>query len=177
MSFEAFSRLAEEYDSWYKENEGLYREELECVRRAVKGRCLEVGAGTGAFSAPLGCVALDPALGALRLAKGKGAEAVLGVAEALPFRSSSFDTVAFVTSLCFVQDKERSLKEAKRVGKRVVVCALLKESELVKSYEEKGRRGHPIFKYARFLSREELGSVGEEVCSVGDFFACYSLSL
>ena len=175
MSFRAFSELAREYDSWYRENEEVYKKELECVKKLVKGKCLEVGAGTGAFAAPLGCLALDPALGALKLAKEKGCEAALGVAESLPFRSKSFDSVLFVTSLCFVQDPERALREALRVGKNVGVCALVRESELVKKYIEKGRRGHPIFKHARFFSEKELEALGDEVCSVGDFFKCYSL--
>jgi len=173
MSFEAFSKLAEEYDKWYEENEELYKKELDCVRKVVSEKCLEVGAGTGAFASKLGCVALDPALGALRLAKEKGCEAVRGVGELLPFRSSSFDTVLFVTSLCFVGDQKRALEEALRVGKRISICALLKDSELVKKYEEKGKRGHPIFKHARFLRRDELEKLGKEVCSVGDFFACF----
>ena len=174
MSHEAFSRLAEEYDKWYEENEELFERELKCVSKVVKGKCLEVGAGTGAFASRLGCLALDPALGALRLAKAKGCEAVLGVAEALPFRSNSFDTALFVTSLCFVGDAEEALKEARRVGRSVSVCALLKGSKLVRRYEEKGRKGHPIFKHAKFFSKEELEElVGKEVCSVGDFFACF----
>jgi ubiquinone/menaquinone biosynthesis C-methylase UbiE len=175
LSFKAFSELAEEYDRWYEENWELFLKELECVKKAKRGKCVEVGAGTGAFCSELGCLALDPALNALKIAKRKGCEAVLGVAEALPFRSKAFDSAIFITSLCFVQDREKALKEAERVSSFVGVCALLKESELVKKYEEKGKRGHPIFKYARFLSGRELERLGERLCSVGDFFACFGM--
>ncbi len=168
-----FSELAEEYDKWYLENREIYEKELECVKKAVKGkRKLEVGGGTGAFSSPLGAVNLDLAIGALKLAKRKGVECVLGDAKSLPFRSKAFDSSYFVTSLCFTG--KEVLKEAERVSKEVVACIIPKESELARKYEEKGRRGHPIFKYARFLSLEEFEG-WEEVCNLG-WFACFKKS-
>ncbi len=173
MSFEVFSKLAEKYDQWYRENEEVFKKELECVKESVKGkRLLEIGSGTCAFAKELNALALDPALGALKICKSKGVESVLGVAELLPFRSKAFDVSYFVTSLCFVNSVEDSLKEARRVSEEVVVCVIPKESEIAKLYEEKGRRGHEIYKFARFVSRSELKGAGfEEVCDLG-WFAC-----
>jgi len=171
LSFEPFSSLAEDYDRWYREKREIYEKELECLKSSVKGhKLLEIGGGTGAFSAPLGAVDLDPAPGALRVAKRKGVETVLGVAEALPFRSDSFDASFFVTSLCFIGNPQRALEEAFRVSKRVVACIIPKESDLAKKYEERGKRGHKIYKYAKFLSRKLFE--GWSSCDMG-WFACF----
>ncbi|UXD21269.1 SAM-dependent methyltransferase [Ignicoccus pacificus DSM 13166] len=172
MSFEVFSQVAEEYDKWYEEKEEIYKKELKCVKKGIQGkRILEVGGGTGAFSSPLGAVNLDPALGALKVAKRKDVEAILGIAEMLPFRSNSFDSSFFVTSLCFVNDVKKALKEAERVSKSVVACIIPKESGLAKKYEERGRKGHPIYKYSKFLSKDQFKDWGK-VCDL-EWFACF----
>ena len=173
MSIEAFSRLAKRYDKWYEEHEDVFRKELECLKKGIEGeRVLEIGSGTGAFAKELNALALDPALGALRMGKTKGLESVLGVAEMLPFRSKAFDASYFVTSLCFVSSVKEALREAERVSRTVVACIIPKDSEVAKLYEEKGRRGHEIYKYAKFLRKEELEELGfEGVCDLG-WFSC-----
>ncbi len=173
MSWQAFEGIAEEYDKWYKENAEIYEKELECVKEAIKGtKLLDVGSGTGAFCLK-GAIALDPSLSMLKVARKKGCEAVMGIAEMLPFRSKAFDNAYFVTSLCFVNDRDMAISEAKRVAKEVVACILVKDSELVKKYEEKGKRGHRIYKYAKFMKPEELGRI---ICKPFDFFACVKIS-
>ncbi len=173
MSWTAFEPIAEEYDKWYEENKEIYEKELECVKKSVKGnKLLDIGSGTGAFCLK-NAIALEPSLSMLKIAKKKGCEAVRGIAEALPFRSNSFDTAYFVTSLCFVGDRRKAIEEAKRVAKNVTACILVKGSELVNKYEEKGRRGHRIYKHAKFMKPEELGEI---VCKPFDFFACVRIS-
>jgi len=171
MSFEAFSKLAEEYVKWYERKREIYEKELECVKKAVRGKSLEIGGGTGAFSFPLGALNLDPALGALKVAKRKRVECVRGIAEMLPFRSKAFETAYLVTSLCFIGDPEGALKEAERVASSVVACIIPKESELAKEYEERGRKGHKIYKHANFLSSKRFDG-WEEFCNLG-WFSCY----
>ncbi|ALU11753.1 hypothetical protein EYM_04390 [Ignicoccus islandicus DSM 13165] len=173
MSKEAFSRVAERYDRWYQEHEEIFNRELECLRKGVKGkRILEIGSGTGAFAKELGAVALDPALGALKIGKAKGLESVLGVAEKLPFRSKAFDCSYFVTSLCFVDSVEDAIKEAERVSKEVVACIIPKESDVAKLYEEKGRKGHELYKYAHFLSKKRLLEMGFNIVCDLEWFTC-----
>lgn len=173
MSWEAFEGVAEEYDKWYEKNKDVYLKELECVGMSVKGkRLLDVGSGTGAFCLK-GTIALDPSLDMIRIAKKKGCEAIRAVAEMMPFRSKAFDTAYFVTSLCFVKNRDKALEEAMRVSKNVVACILVKDSELVKKYEEKGKMGHKIYRHAKFMRPEELGKV---VCKPFDFFACVKIS-
>ncbi len=64
------------------------------ISRLPGGRILDLGGGTGAANADLGdrwVVALDPAPEMLAL--NAGADRVVGVGEALPFRDGSFDAV------------------------------------------------------------------------------------
>ena len=173
MSWQAFEGIAEEYDEWYEENTEIYKKELECVEESVKGtKLLDVGSGTGAFCLK-GAIALDPSISMLKVAKKKGCEAVRGIAEMLPFRSKAFDSAYFVTSLCFVNDKGKAISEAMRVARGVIACILVKGSDLVKKYEEKGKKGHRIYKHAKFMRPEELGEV---ICKPFDFFACIRIS-
>lgn len=50
-----------------------------------------------------------------------GIQSIVFDGETLPFPDRSFDTVMFVTVLHHIPDPERSLREAKRVAKRVLV--------------------------------------------------------
>jgi len=154
-----------------------YLKELECVKKSVgKGRKVEIGGGTGAFSKPLDAIALDLALPLLQIAKKKGIECVLGDAQLLPFRSKSFNESFFVASLCFIDDPKRAIEEALRVSKEyVVACILPRESTLVKDYMKKGSKGHPIYRYAKFLSSKDFEN-WERVCLL-EWFQCYKLKV
>ncbi|MBE6478210.1 MAG: class I SAM-dependent methyltransferase [Propionibacteriaceae bacterium] len=120
-----FDERAEDYDQWFDEHPNLHRAELTAVGellaqvRAVHGadaRCLEIGVGTGRFAAPLGIGhGVEPAPRMARVARARGVDTVIAVAEALPYRSGAFACTLFVTSLCFVADPLRALREARRV--------------------------------------------------------------
>ena len=98
------------------------------VRRllAVLGvvRVLDVGSGFGPLHGylPLGAwvVSLDPALPGLVRAHLAGFDAVVGVAEFLPFRSSAFDSVVSVFALRLFR-LVGALPEVFRVSRRFVV--------------------------------------------------------
>ncbi|HEV2123861.1 MAG TPA: class I SAM-dependent methyltransferase [Chloroflexota bacterium] len=91
----------------------------------VTGRVLEIGAGTGAsfpyFRAGAWVAATEPDPFMLRRARGRAAEAgtrvvlVQCVAEALPFRDSTFDEALSALVLCTVGDPARSVVETRRV--------------------------------------------------------------
>ena len=66
-----------------------------------------------------------------------------GTAEVLPFRDGRFDTVLFVTTICFVDDVKLALREAYRVlkgGGHVVIGFVDGESPLGKLYREKRKQ-------------------------------------
>lgn len=96
----------------------------------ASGRVLELGAGGGANlgfydrAAVESVTGVDPSDELIALAKERMApddrdffQVKKGVAEALPFRDASFDTVLSTFTLCSVQDQAQALKEARRVLK------------------------------------------------------------
>ncbi len=73
--------------------------------------------------------------------------------------TGSFDLVLLMVTLCFVDYPEDVLREAYRVlspGGRLVLGLILRESPWAAFYQEKGRRGHPLYQRARFYSLPEL---------------------
>jgi ubiquinone/menaquinone biosynthesis C-methylase UbiE len=87
----------------------------------ASGRVVEIGCGTGRnlprYSAATRLHGVDPSLGALRRATRRGPATMLvcAEAEALPFRTGSFDSVVFSLVLCSVSSPPAALAEAKRV--------------------------------------------------------------
>jgi ubiquinone/menaquinone biosynthesis C-methylase UbiE len=99
---------------------GLARWRVWLAREAV-GRTLDLGCGTGrslplypASSRPIG---LDPEVRLLLRARKRRVSVplVLGRAEALPFASGAFETVAVSLVFCSVADPPKGLAEIRRV--------------------------------------------------------------
>jgi ubiquinone/menaquinone biosynthesis C-methylase UbiE len=99
------------------------RERREEFLRSARGRCLEIGSGTGlnierwpkdvdlVLSEP------DPHMAAQLRKKAGGREVVQAPAEKLPFDDASFDTVGLTFVLCTVPDPSAALAEIARVLK------------------------------------------------------------
>ncbi|GGG59739.1 type 11 methyltransferase [Kocuria dechangensis] len=164
----AFDARAEQYDRWFDEHTALYRAELTAVAellapvRAAAGagaEGLEIGVGTGRFAAPLGIShGLEPAPRMARLARARGIDVVAGVAEDLPFGTGRFAYTALLTSLCFVTDPARALREARRVtvGGGAVLVAYLNRvgppgQELAARQAE-----DPYYSHAHLMTTPEL---------------------
>lgn len=87
-------------------------------------RLLEVGVGTGRVAVPLRAkgfeiTGVDASLGMLSRARGKGLERLVrGNAYRLPFGDAAFDATLFVHVLHVLEEPERALAEAARVGHR-----------------------------------------------------------
>jgi SAM-dependent methyltransferase len=113
-----FDQHSEQYEDWFSGHENAYQAEIRALRELAPshGQALEVGVGSGRFAAPLGIhFGVDPSPSMVRLARARGIDAVLGVGEALPFASTSMDTVLMVTTVCFLDDLDRAFQEARRV--------------------------------------------------------------
>ena len=118
MIMSVFDTHYKEYDKWYETNSYAYLSEIEAIKKVMpkEGKGLEIGVGTGRFAASLGIqYGIDPSENMLALAKERGVYAMRGIGENIPFPDSSFDYVAILITICFVQDPLKVLREAHRV--------------------------------------------------------------
>jgi ubiquinone/menaquinone biosynthesis C-methylase UbiE len=109
---------------------------------------LDVGCGTGYFTrrfaqdTGLRVTGLDPDRDWLDYARAHGGPNqvyIAGDARELPFPDASFDFVASITALCFIQDQRRALQEIARVARKRFVLGLLNRHSML--YRKKGRDG------------------------------------
>lgn len=159
---EAFEKYADSYDKWFEKNNRVYNAEIEVIRQIMpssEGKWVEVGVGSGKFSEPLGIkTGIEPSEKMAAKAKERGIKVFPGMAEDLPFPDNDFDLVLMVTTICFVDDINRSFQEVRRVlknGGSIIVGFVDKESGLGKEYL-KNRDKSKFYKDAVFFSTEEV---------------------
>lgn len=159
---EPFEKYSDEYDKWFDNHIDLYEAELEAIRQLIPppgAEGMEVGVGSGKFAAPLGIkIGVDPSEKMASKARIQGIDVHSGIAEELPFSDGRFDFVLMVTTICFVDDVVKSLKEVFRVlkiGGFIIVGFVDRESELGKQYSEK-KKSSRFYKDATFFSTPEV---------------------
>ena len=166
-----------EYEAWYTTPRGKFADVLEkkviadlCqVRRG--DRVLEIGCGTGHFSAyfkELGAdvVGLDTSPEMLKLAKDLRGELKIdfnqGDAYHLPFADNSFDLVAMITTLEFMASPKKALAEAFRVSKRKVFLGILNRNSFLARKRKKSGKG--VWQEAHFYNLKEVKDLlGEDM--------------
>ncbi len=162
--YHAFEEQPERYDQWFSRHHWAYLSELLALRAFVpcQGRGVEIGVGSGRFAAPLGIGAgIDPSPSLVAYAEQRGVDTVLGVAEQLPWQESTFDHALLMTAICFLDDAEAALAEARRVlrpGGRLVVGFVSRLSELGRAYEER-REPSAFYGEATFYSVAEVAAL------------------
>jgi SAM-dependent methyltransferase len=140
------------YDAWYHTPRGAWigAVEFEVLMRLLQpvagASLLDVGSGSGYFSrcfaaAGLAVTGVDPDPAMVEYARSRDGTLtwLRAGAAALPFGDASFDYVSAITSLCFVAEPERALREMWRVARRGVVLGLLNRHSLL--YARKRERG------------------------------------
>lgn len=162
---------AQSYEDWMRERLGrlaisIEQETIQRIWLARPGqRLLEVGCGSGLFTqwfAERGfqVTGLDPSVPMLNLARLRLPARVSlerGYAEDLPFADNSFDVVALITTLEFVEDPVRALREACRVAREQVLLGVLNKYSLIAWQRRVERLWKPgIYRYARFFGVVEL---------------------
>jgi len=160
---EPFEKYSDEYDKWFDDHIDLYEAELEAIRQLIPPQGaeegMEVGIGSGKFAVPLGIkVGVEPSEKMATKARLQGIDVHSGIAEELPFSDGLFDFVLMVTTICFVDDVAKSLKESFRVlktGGFIIVGFVDRESELGKQYLEK-KESSKFYKEAKFFSTPEV---------------------
>ena len=160
---EPFEKNVDIYETWFERNRVVYESELKALVALLpkSGNGLEVGVGTGRFSAPMGIgIGVDPSLAMGKVACKRDIKLLLGVGEHLPCKSNHFDFIIFVTTICFLDDVAAALREAYRVLKsrgHILIGFIDRDSFLGKVYEE--RKDDDVFyRYANFLTVDELVS-------------------
>jgi SAM-dependent methyltransferase len=156
-----FDQNVQQYEEWFVKNPFAYVSELHAVRELlpINGSGIEIGMGTGRFSAPLGIrQGIEPSRSMAEVAKKKGLDVVIGVAENLPYKASQFDFCLMVTTVCFLDDIYRAFEEAYRVLKpdgSFIIGFVDKNSPIGRSYEQ--RKNESLFyKTATFYSVDDL---------------------
>ena len=170
------------YQSWRTTSLGAVTEAieqrliLELMGDLEEARVLDVGCGDGVLTcaaasrgAHVTGVDSDPAmLDAARSRAGRAgvkAEFLDGRIERLPFADASFDLVAAVTVLCFVDEASLAVREMARVlrpGGRLVLGELGRWSLWAAIRRLRGWFGAATWKSARFRTAGELSALAEE---------------
>ena len=158
---EPFDKYSDEYEKWFKENKYVYESELEAVRHFIpeSKKGIEIGIGTGRFALPFGIkVGVEPSLMMRRFAVNQGLKVYESTAEKLPFVDKSYDYALMVTTICFVDDVEKSFSEVRRILKpegSFIVGFVDRESPLGKLYEKMKELNH-FYQYATFYAADEV---------------------
>jgi SAM-dependent methyltransferase len=158
-----FEEHTDRYDDWFDRHEAAHESELAALRAEFPATdpdpAVEIGVGTGRFAAPLGVgLGVDPAPAMLARAADRGVWPIRGVAEALPLRDDGVALALLVTTICFVDDLDRTLAEAARVlrpGGTLLVGFVDRDSPLGERYREK-QAENPFYRDATFVSVPEL---------------------
>lgn len=160
---EPFENHTSKYEDWYENNRFTYESELRAIKEQLpeQGKGIEVGVGSGRFAAPLGVkLGLDPSKKMRALARGRGVDAIEGVAEKLPFDDSQFHFVLMVTTICFFDDIDAAFEEAFRVlesGGKLIIGLIDKDSPAGILYKQD--MSESVFlKAATFYSVDEISS-------------------
>ena len=171
---------ARAYDAWYETGLGAaaHRIELRLVAElaapVLGERALDVGCGTGIYTAWLAARGLDvmgldrePSMLEAARAKVPGTRFVEGDVAALPFEDAAFDLVLAVTLFCFLNAEQRQaaareLLRLARPGGRVVVGELSRYSLWAARRRLMGWRGSVSWRSAHFTTAGELRGLFEQ---------------
>ena len=126
-----YKEIAKGYDELYGEEQ---EEKLKKISHVLKGKILDIGAGTGIVSRHLkNVVSIDPCKEMLDYAKG---EKYVCKAEKMPFKEGEFDTIVSLTALHHT-DIDQVIKEIKRLKPKNMAFTILKRSSKCKEIVQK----------------------------------------
>lgn len=160
---EPFDNYYDQYEAWFDQYKPVFESELLAIKKQLPefNNALEIGIGSGRFAAPLGIkIGVDPSAKMREIAATRGLEVVDGIAEKLPFNDCQFDLALMVTTVCFVDDLEKSFQEAYRVlksGAVFIVGFIDKESPIGKIYQQH-KEESVFYRSATFRTVEEVAA-------------------
>jgi len=160
----SFEKYHQDYEKWFDEHPYVYESELNAVRHFIdpSQRVVEIGMGSGRFAKPLGISqGIEPSYEMRKIAHQRGLDARFGVAEQIPLEDSAYDQALMVTTICFVDDPEKSIREMRRIlkpGGEVIIGFVDKDSPLGQDYQ-KNKEESRFYSEARFFSADEVGDM------------------
>lgn len=156
-----FQKYTARYEKWFEDNHWVYQAELKAVKCLLpEGQYgVEIGIGTGRFAEPLGVeIGVEPSSYMREVAQKRGIKVLDGVAEKLPLKNSIFSFVLMVTTICFVDDIDKSFEEAFRVlakGGYFIIGLVDRNSPIGQIYF-RHQKSNVFYKEATFYSAEEV---------------------
>lgn len=157
----AFNNNLHKYEEWFVINKFVYLSELKAVEKVIpkNENGFEIGIGSGLFAQPFDIKeGIDPSKKMREKAKERNLKAFDAVAENLPYPDESWDFALMVTTICFVDDIQKSFQEAHRVLKQdghLIIGFVDKNSPVGKKYLE-FQDGSIFYKEATFLGTEDV---------------------
>lgn len=130
----SFDLFANDYDSWFLNNEALLYSEVKLVARCLEnaGKIFSVGCGSGLFEYILKKEfditighGLEPAEGMAEIARQRGMQVLPGTAEDTDYGTELYDTILFNGTPSYITNLEAAFEKAfkalKPGGKMVVI--------------------------------------------------------
>lgn len=157
----AFNNHLPEYEQWFSDNHFVFLSELNAIRSVLpeNKKGVEIGVGSGIFASELGILeGCDPSEAMRNRAAKRNIAAIECVAENLPYQNKSFDFALLVTTICFVDDPEQTLREINRIlktGGEIIMAFVDKDSLIGKQYLQHKEKSI-FYKEAIFYSTKEL---------------------
>lgn len=158
---EPFDHHADEYNNWFIDNKYVFQSELKAIKKVIPEdkNGIEIGIGSGIFAEPLEIKeGIEPSKAMRGKAQRKNINVIDAVAEKLPYHDESKDFVLMVTTICFVDDINKSFKEVNRILKNdgsLIIGFVDKDSPIGKVYLE--HKDESVFyKDATFFRTEDL---------------------
>lgn len=158
---EPFDKYLYDYEKWFKENQYVYGSEIQAVRHfiPIERKGIEIGIGTGRFAIPFGIKeGVEPSDSMRNYSLRLGLTVYNGVAEKLPLDNETYDFALMVTTICFVDDVNKSFQEIKRIIKPggIFIIGLVDKNTALGKVYEKIKSQNKFYKDATFYSTDEV---------------------
>jgi len=136
MRFAKYSRYGAYHWKWYYGNNIRYQNHVNKLKEWITDKdTLDIGAGDGLILHVLGFTkGIDNEWHAVKSAKKRGVDIVLGDAYLLPFKDNEFTAVFMGDTLEHLEFVDKALLEAKRVLKQYLYLAVPQKDKRVDMY-------------------------------------------
>jgi len=158
---ESFEKYTHQYEAWFEEHRYVYQSELAAIRKLLPEHhnSVEIGVGSGRFAAPLGIKrGLEPSVKMGEIAIQRGICVDIGIGENLPYDDAQFDLALMVTTVCFLDDVEKSFQEIGRILKPSgwFIIGFIDKNSLIGKFYRKYQNENVFYQTANFYSVEEV---------------------